>query len=124
MVGLQPTNAPPLDDWQTFLEELCVVCHGHREITSLTEKDIGSLQREGKKIRAAGFGVADLRAWMVNHWFQDWRWKKDQQRPKPHEVRSSIPVVRAEPSSAKGSYDPDDFHEPKPTKRYSLEPTP
>ena len=88
---------PPFDE---FIEELCLVCYGHKETSSLTDKDIGALRREGKMIRDAGFGVADLRAWMTGHWFSDWRWKKDQERPKPAQVRSSIAKVRAAPEDA------------------------
>jgi hypothetical protein len=85
-------DAPPLEE---FIEELCLICYGHKETTSITEKDIGTLHAEGKKIRAAGFDIADLRDWMTGHWFKDWRWKKDQQRPTPALVRSSIAKVRA-----------------------------
>ena len=85
-----PDGAPPLD----FLEELCFICHGHKETTSLTERDIERLRAEAKKIHAAGFSIADLRAWMTGHWFKGWRWMKGQQRPTPAQVRSSIPVLR------------------------------
>jgi hypothetical protein len=89
-------DAPPFDDWEEFVDELCFICHGHKETTSLTAKDIGALRAEGKKIIGAGFGIADLRDWMTGVWFKDWRWKKDQQRPTPAQVRSSIAKVRAE----------------------------
>lgn len=109
-----PDGAPPLDD---FTEELCAICYGHKETASLTEKDIGALRREGRRIRDAGYSVADLRLWMTRHWFADWRWQKGQQRPKPAEVRSSIPIVRQEPevnsgndgAASRRNYRPDEY---------------
>lgn len=96
--GEDAPSASPL--FEEFIEELCSVCYGHKETTSLTAKELGALRGEGKKILSAGFDVADLRTWMTGHWFKDWRWKKDQQRPTPAMVRSSIAKVRAAPEDA------------------------
>ena len=89
--GLQPS--PPFED---FVSELCVICYGHKETATLTEKDIATLRAEAKKIRGGGFTVGDMRAWMTGVWFKDWKWKKGQQRPTPAVVRSTIAQVRVE----------------------------
>lgn len=81
------------ENWQSFLEELSAICYGHKQVAILTKKEMGALCAEGRKIRAAGFGIDDLRLWMTDHWFKDWRWQKGQQRPKPSEVRSGIPQI-------------------------------
>jgi hypothetical protein len=92
-----PGASPPFDE---FVFELCEICYGHKETATLTEKDLGALRSEAKKIRGAGFTVADMRAWMTTLWFKDWKWKKGQQRPTPAVVRSTIAQVRAEPAEA------------------------
>lgn len=100
----QPTNqeelgivgeAPTPPDWQEYLEALCWVCYGHQETKALTEAQLGALTAEAKKIRSAGYSQEDLRAWWMKVWRNDWRWDKGRQRPRPDEVRSGIPVLRA-----------------------------
>jgi len=93
LLPAEPALEEEAEDWQNFLEELSAICYGHKQVAILTKKEMGALCAEGRKIRAAGFGIADLRAWMTGHWFKDWRWTKGQQRPKPSEVRSGIPQV-------------------------------
>lgn len=87
---------PPSPEWPQFLEAFCWVCYGHKKLGMLTTTDKGKLTAEGKRIRAAGFGVDDLRAWFRDVWYQDWRWKKNKSRPDPAQVRSSIAAVGAE----------------------------
>ena len=105
IVGAAPT--PPFDpDWLDFLNALCWICYGHKETKALTKDQFGALTAEAKLMRDDGYGIDDLRRWMKEHWQQDWRWKKDKQRPRPDEVRSSIPVLRAgaEPGEERSSY--------------------
>jgi hypothetical protein len=95
IVGEAPT--PPLDSgWQEYLEALCWVCHGHQKMDALTEGQLGALTSEAKRIRAEGYTQDDLRDWWMKVWRNDWRWDKGRQRPRPDEVRSSIPILRAE----------------------------
>jgi hypothetical protein len=114
-VGVPPT--PPLDGerprsdqsehaWWEFLDALCWVCYGHQKIDALTEDQFGALKAEAKKIRDMGYDHNDLRDWFKKIWRNDWRWDKGRQRPRPDEVRSSIPILRA--SSGAYSEVPDD----------------
>ncbi len=89
-------DATPAPEWPQFLEALCWTCYGHKKLGMLTATDKGKLTAEAKRIRAAGFGVDDLRAWFRDEWQQDWRWKKDKSRPDPAHVRGSIASVSAE----------------------------
>jgi len=97
-----------LSDWENFLEELSLICYGHKDLAALGKKETGALRAEGKKIRDLGFEVADLRLWFSKVWFADWRWKKDGERPKPSHVRSSLPRIdvdeQAERRSEYGAY--------------------
>jgi hypothetical protein len=109
IVGVPPT--PPLDaGWLEYLEALCWVCHGHQNTKALTEAQMGALTAEAKKIRELGYSKEDLREWWQKVWRLDWRWDKGRQRPRPDEVRSSIPILRATPEDdpAKGGYSLDD----------------
>lgn len=88
-------DAPPsTDPWPEFLDALCWICHGHQETQALTEEQLGALTSEGKRMRDDEYTTADLREWMMRHWFKDWRWEKGKERPQPHVVRSSIPILR------------------------------
>lgn len=113
IVGVPPT--PPLvsAEWQAYLEALCWVCHGHQKTDALTEVQLGALTAEAKKIRDAGYSKDELRDWWKQVWRNDWRWDKGRQRPRPDEVRSSIPILRAgdeaDDAGANGSYLPANY---------------
>jgi hypothetical protein len=95
IVGEAPT--PPLDSgWQDYLEALCWICHGHQNTKALTEAQLGALTSEAKRIRADGYSKEDLSSWWKQVWRNGWQWDKGKQRPRPDEVRSSIPILRAE----------------------------
>jgi hypothetical protein len=42
-----------------------------------------------------GYGVDDVRRFMVEIWFHDWRWEKNQQRPTLTQLREEIGKLRA-----------------------------
>lgn len=88
--------APPLPQWSEFLEAFCWICHGHKELSALTEKQRGILTNEAKRVRNDGFGIDDLRVWFRSVWQKDWRWTKNDkhERPCPADVRSMIPALR------------------------------
>jgi hypothetical protein len=91
--------APPVGEaWNDFLVAFCWVCHGHKDLGALTEKQKGILTSEAKRIYGKGYTIDDLRAWFRDKWQKDWRWTKDKQheRPAPSDVRSMIPSIRDE----------------------------
>jgi hypothetical protein len=102
IVGATPT--PPLGDWQAYLDALCWICHGHQKTSSLTEAQLGALTAEAKKIRDDGYSKEELRDWWLKVWRNDWRWDKGRQRPRPDEVRSSIPILRADDADRRSEY--------------------
>lgn len=93
------SEKPPREptEWVLFLEALCWVCHGHKDIGALTEAQRGQLTSEGKTIRSKDFTTDDLREWYKTVWAQGWQYKQSKKaRPKPADVRSSIAQLRAE----------------------------
>jgi phage replication O-like protein O len=92
--GAPPQREPP--EWQVFVGALCWLCHGHKELATLTKEQRGALLSEAKEIQALDFTKDDLREWYKRIWPQSWQWKKDKSRPKPADVRSSIAQLRAE----------------------------
>lgn len=92
-VGVPPTPPHP-DSWDEFLAAFCWVCYGHMQIHNLTEKQRGALTGEAKQIYGDGYTRTELRAWFADHWKPKICYRNDKQRPQPHEVRSSIPILR------------------------------
>lgn len=97
--------APPSSDvppqrepteWQLFLEAMCWVCHGHKSLNVLTEIQKGALTSEAKRICDNGRTIDDLRKWFATVWQPGWQWQKNKGRPKPSEVRSSLPALDSE----------------------------
>jgi hypothetical protein len=101
IVGVPPTppldSAPPLSGqaWQEYLEALCWICHGHQKTDALTVAQFGALTSEAKRMRADGYSKDDLGDWWKKVWRNGWQWDKGRQRPRPDEVRSSIPILNA-----------------------------
>lgn len=97
--------APPPTPWVEYLEAFCWICHGHKEIGKLTEKQKGALTVEAKRLRDDGYTLDDLRTWFQEKWKTHWKWTKDKkhERPLPSDVRSMIPVLRdTEPEPTNG----------------------
>jgi hypothetical protein len=111
IVGATPTP-PVAAEWLAYLAALCWVCYGHQKTEALTVEQMGALTAEAKKIRDLGYSKEDLREWWKQVWRNDWRWDKGRQRPRPDEVRSSIPILRAAhevDDAANGSYLPANY---------------
>lgn len=83
-------------EWQLFLEAMCWVCHGHKSLNVLTEIQKGALTSEAKRICDNGRTIDDLRKWFATVWQPGWQWQKNKGRPKPSEVRSSLPALDSE----------------------------
>lgn len=92
--GDPPSPKEPTD-WQKFVGAMCWICFGHDKVSDLTSAQRGALLAEAKKINEAGYSIEDLKKWYLDTWKQGWKWKKDESRPTPAEVRSSIPVLRS-----------------------------
>lgn len=61
------------------------------EPDSLTEKELGALLAEAKRLRDAGRADCDmLKRWFLEVWKSDWRWQKGEQRPNLSQVRSGL----------------------------------
>lgn len=122
--GVAP--APP-ETWNDFLIAFCWVCHGHKDLGALTEKQKGILTSEAKRIYDKNYTIDDLRSWFRDKWQKDWHWTKDKQheRPAPSDVRSMIPSIRdTEPVQPTNGYQVDepDFREPFGRGVYPLAP--
>lgn len=90
------SDDPPLPtEWQKFVGAMCWICFGHDKVGDLTTAQRGALLAEAKKINEAGYSIEDLKKWYLDTWKQGWKWKKDESRPAPAEVRSSIPVLKS-----------------------------
>jgi hypothetical protein len=62
---------------------------------TLTEKDKGRVALACGALSKAGYSIEDLRQWMVEVWFKDWRWVKNEQHPTPEDVRQGIGKLRS-----------------------------
>jgi hypothetical protein len=92
------SEAPPREptEWQLLLEAMCWVCYGHKKINDLTEAQRGALTAEAKRISDNGRTIDDLRKWFATVWQPGWQWQKNKSRPKPSDVRSSLPALDSE----------------------------
>lgn len=62
---------------------------------TLSEKDKGQVAQACGILAKASYTVDDLRRFMVEVWFHDWRWEKHQQRPTLNQLRQEIGKLRA-----------------------------
>jgi len=78
-------------NYQEFLKELAEITHFDLGIKT----NAARLGRAASQLLDAGYTVDDLRNFF-NHWIEnDWRWKKNDQFPKPETVLSDIAQVKA-----------------------------
>lgn len=92
--GDPPSPVEPTE-WQKFVGAICWICFGHDKVASLTDAQRGSLLAEAKNIDEAGYSIEDLRKWYLDVWKKGWKWKKDESRPTPADIRSSIPTLKS-----------------------------
>ena len=77
-------------NYQEFLKELAEITHFDLGIKT----NAARLGRAASQLLDAGYTVDDLRNFF-NHWIEnDWRWKKNDQFPKPETVLSDIAQVK------------------------------
>lgn len=62
---------------------------------TLSEKDTGQVAQAVGILKKANYTVDDIRRFMVEVWFKDWRWEKHQQRPTLAQLRQEIGKLRA-----------------------------
>lgn len=62
---------------------------------TITDDDKVKVAQAVKILTKANYTVEDIRLFMVNVWFHDWRWEKHQQRPTLKQLRQDIGKLRA-----------------------------
>lgn len=62
---------------------------------TLTQDDKGQVAQAVGVLLKAEYTVGDLRRFMIEIWFHDWRWQKHQQRPTLKQIRQDIGKLRA-----------------------------
>lgn len=62
---------------------------------TLSEKSKGQVAQTVGVLIKAKYTVEDIRRFMVDIWFNDWRWLKQEQRPTLNQIREEIGKLRA-----------------------------
>jgi phage replication O-like protein O len=62
---------------------------------TLTEKDRAQVAQACGVLSKADYGVVDIRRFMVEIWFHDWRWEKHHQHPTLSQLRQEIGKIRS-----------------------------
>lgn len=90
---------------QTMFAAICEAMGWDYRIVRREDKQtVGELVSDLSK---AGYTTEDVRRYMVEVWFKDWRWEKRQERPKLEDIRKGIGVLRAVlPDEARASPTP------------------
>lgn len=77
---------------QTMFAAICEAMGWDYRIVGLQDKQpVGELVSDLSK---AGYTADDVRRFMVEVWFKDWRWEKRQERPKLKDIRQGIGALR------------------------------
>lgn len=61
----------------------------------IPERDKGDIAETVLTLTKANYTVVDIRRFMVEIWFRDWRWEKRKQRPTLEQIRQEIGKLRA-----------------------------
>lgn len=62
---------------------------------TITDKSKAQVAQAVAVLLKANYTVEDIRRFMVDIWFHDWRWEKNQQRPTLSQLREDIGKLRA-----------------------------
>ena len=78
---------------QTMFAAICEAMGWDYRIVKRQDKQpVGELVSDLSK---AGYTADDIRRFMVEVWFKDWRWEKRQERPRLKDIRQGIGALRA-----------------------------
>jgi hypothetical protein len=61
----------------------------------ISDKNKGQVAQAVKVLNKAGYTVDDIRRFMMEVWFHDWRWEKKQQYPTLSQLREEIGKIRS-----------------------------
>jgi hypothetical protein len=62
---------------------------------TLSKEDQGQVAQAVGILRKANYTVDDIRRFMVEVWFKDWRWEKNEQHPTLKQLRQEIGKIRS-----------------------------
>lgn len=87
-----PAAKPPTPQQEMF-EAICEAIGW--DYRTLSEKDKGQVAQAMGILRKANYTLDDIRRFMAEVWFRDWRWEKHGQRPTLAQLRQEIGKLRA-----------------------------
>jgi hypothetical protein len=61
----------------------------------ISDKNKGQVAQAIKVLAKANYTVDDIRRFMVDVWFKDWRWQKNNQYPTLSQLREEIGKIRS-----------------------------
>lgn len=88
-----PPPAKPLTPQQEMFGALCEALGWDYHV--ITDDDKKRISQAGRILREAGYIVKDIRDYMLDVWFNDWRWQKHKQRPTLEQLRQGIGNMKA-----------------------------
>jgi hypothetical protein len=65
------------------------------DYNTLSKDDKGQVAQAVGVLTKASYGVDDIRRFMMEVWFEDWRWKKENQHPTLKQLRQEIGKTRS-----------------------------
>lgn len=88
-----PCEAPHPTPHQEMFGAVCDAIGS--DPNTLTKEDKGQIAQVVGILTKAGYTVDDLRRFMTDVWFNDWRWKKEGQHPSLKQLRQEIGKIRS-----------------------------
>lgn len=88
-VASQPSPTPQQEMFGAICEAIGWDYH------VISDKNKGQVAQAVKVLNKAGYTVDDIRRFMMDVWFHDWRWEKKQQYPTLSQLREEIGKIRS-----------------------------
>lgn len=92
------TSLPAAQDTTPTLQQeyFLAICEAVGwDYKTLSEKDKSQVAQAVNILKKANYAAADIRRFMTDVWFNDWRWEKHQQRPTLSQLRQEIGKLHA-----------------------------
>lgn len=87
------TQEKPLTPQQEMFGAICEAVGWDYRV--IGEDDTKLIAKTGKILREAGYTAEDIRSFVIDIWFKDWRWTKHQQYPTIKSLREGIGNLRS-----------------------------
>ena len=91
---LEALAEKPPSPQQAIFKAICEVLGW--DVRTLDQQDRARIAQAGKILAQAGYTDKDLRRFLSEVWFHDWRWQKSQQRPTLTQLRQEIGKLRGQ----------------------------